>query len=40
MARRSRMPESTTANSGAKEIIVNVSPREDRVAIIENGQLA
>ncbi|HOJ23366.1 MAG TPA: ribonuclease E/G, partial [Armatimonadota bacterium] len=40
MARRSRRPESTTANSGAKEIIVNVSPREDRVAIIENGQLA
>ncbi|HHX41812.1 MAG TPA: hypothetical protein GX715_17800, partial [Armatimonadetes bacterium] len=40
MARRSRRSESTTANSGAKEIIVNVSPREDRVAIIENGQLA
>lgn len=41
MARRSRRPESTatTTPNGNKEIIVNVSPREDRVAIVENGQL-
>lgn len=38
-SRRSKKPESTTKSANTKEIIVNVSPREDRVAIVENGQL-
>ncbi|MBI3946851.1 MAG: Rne/Rng family ribonuclease [Armatimonadetes bacterium] len=38
-SRRSRRPESATATASSKEIIINVSPREDRVAIVENGQL-
>lgn len=38
-SRRSRKPESSAATGGTKEILISVSNREDRVAIVENGQL-